>query len=803
LFHQWGASGEQAVTISRLLLAALVLLGASAHAHAGGTSAQAFLRLGMPALEAYLALTAAMQLHIMLRPRPSVARRLLAIGIDTAIISFGMNRGGDASAYLFPLYFWMILGNGLRFGGGFMCAAVVGAAVGFAATVASTPFWRANMAFSSGLFLALLIIPLYGGLLLRRLAEAHAEAKRANHAKTLLLACVSHELRTPLTAIVGLSALLRETRLDEEQREMVRTLSDAGSLLLRHIEGLLPLSRDEIEPGRAAPERVDLLELLISLRALLAVEAENKGLALGLCVEADTPRHIIAEPDLLRDVLQNLVGNAVKFTPRGAVSIHTGVVRREAESLDLRVEVRDTGIGLEKAAQKRIFESFVQADPDIARRFGGSGLGLAIARRRLETRGGRIGVESEIGEGACFWFELTVGTDRRAAAPAEDPAPPRVAPSTPRGAPFTPRDALGKQPFDGPQQAEPVCLTATGSFDALALARRFAYAALARDDDAETQARGRQLAARMKVLAAGQAGAPAEGERRREHRREPRKILLAEDNGVNRMVLDKILRRAGHVTTLVDDGEAALDAMLEGDFDVILLDLNMPGISGVEAARLYRLARAPEARAPIVALTADADVARRAQCEQAGMVGVLTKPVAPEALLDAVAAACRTPTAAPDDGPAAREPEGWTAALDPAALAALTALGGEAFLREVSRQFLCESQQNVERLTRAVEAGDFEAFQHEAHALDSSAGNIGAIGLARLCRAWRAAGPDRLALHGAEFLDALRCEWSRVWFALHKELALNERPGRAGRPIPDSAPERRDENPARKSVLTA
>jgi two-component system sensor histidine kinase RpfC len=726
-----------------------------------------------------------------------------------------MNCGGDASAYLFPLYFWMILGNGLRFGGRFMGAAVVSAAAGFAATVASTPFWSDHMAFSCGLFLALLIIPLYGGLLLRRLAEAHAEAKRANHAKTLLLACVSHELRTPLTAIVGLSALLRETRLDEEQREMVQTLSSAGSLLLRHVEGLLTLSRDEINPDKAAPERVDLLEMLISLRALLAVEAEKKGLALGLCVEADTPRHIVVEPDLLRDVLQNLVGNAVKFTPRGAVAIHAGVIARDAESADLRVEVHDTGIGLEKAAQKRIFESFVQADPDIGRRFGGSGLGLAIARRRLETRGGRIGVESEIGEGACFWFELTVGIDRRAAAtedfdaPRDAPLTPRDAQCTPRDAQCTPRDAqctprepFEKLPFDGPQQAEPVCLTATGSFNALALARRFAYVALARDDDSETRARGRALAARMKVLAAGQAGAPAEGERRPDHRREPRKILLAEDNGVNRMVLDKILGRAGHVTTLVDDGEAALEAMLEGDFDLILLDLNMPGINGVEAAGLYRMALPPEARAPILALTADADQVRRAQCEQAGMIGVLTKPVTPDALLNAVAAACRTPTAVPPR-PAAREPEGLIPALDPAALAALAALGGDAFLCDVSRQFLRESEQIVERLTRAVESCDFNAFRHEAHALNSSAGNIGAVGLARLCREWRDAGPDRLALHGAEFLDALRCEWSRVWFALHKELGRNAGRRLADKPMPDFAPGRRDNNPAQERVLTA
>src|SRR5208282_1202169 len=405
-FDHWRDGGEQGVTINRLLLAMLVLAGACAHAHTGSKGALEFIRHGMPSLQAFLVMTTAIQAHIVLRPSPNVARRLLGIVVDASAISFGMRYGGAASAYLFPLYFWMILGYGLRFGQGFMVAALAGAAVGFAATVWFTPFWRANVAFSAGLFLALFIIPMYGVLLLSRLAEARAEAERANHAKTLLLACVSHELRTPLTAIAGLSALLQGTELDEEQRGMVQTLSGAGDILLRHIEALLTVSRDEIEQRPEARERVDLFALLIGLRALLAVEADRKGVRLGLCIEADTPRHILARPALLLDVLQNLAGNAVKFTPRGAVAIHVGVGRRGLGSLDLRVEIRDSGIGIEKGAQQRIFDSFVQADPGISSRFGGSGLGLAIARRRLETQGGRIGVESEIGEGSCFWFEL-------------------------------------------------------------------------------------------------------------------------------------------------------------------------------------------------------------------------------------------------------------------------------------------------------------------------------------------------------------------------------------------------------------
>ena len=305
----------------------------------------------------------------------------------------------------------------------------------------------------------------------------------------MLLASVSHELRTPLTAIVGLAALLQKTKLDDEQREMAQTLSGAGGIMMRHIEALLTVSRDEIGPRSTTPERVDLLALLTNLRALLAVEADKKGVRLGVSIEAETPCRVWAEPGVLLDALQNLGGNAVKFTPAGAVAIHVGVARRGPETIDLRVEVHDTGIGVGKAAQGRIFESFAQADPDISRRFGGSGLGLAIARRRLEACGGRIGVASEIGAGALFWFELTVGVDAGAAENASAP------PSSSRSRDDRPprlEDLDGAQDETRlrpqilrPQVAEPLCLVAQAPINALALAlaRRFALAVVAREDE--------------------------------------------------------------------------------------------------------------------------------------------------------------------------------------------------------------------------------------------------------------------------------------------------------------------------------
>jgi two-component system, sensor histidine kinase RpfC len=779
--------GEQGITLARLVLASLVLFAGGLEAFSGA-EARRFVAKGLPGLQAYLAVVGVVEAHFLIWPERRFWRRILGICGDAAIITYGLYIGSGASAFLYPLYLWMILGNGLRLGAVYMAAAVVSAATGFAAVIRLTPFWRHNTALSAGLFLALVTMPAYGALLLRRVAVARAEAERANRAKTLLLANVSHELRTPLTAILGLGDLLTTTRLDDGQRKMVKTIRGAGGILLRHIEGLLTVSRDEIAAKAPPVETVDLYALMVSLRDMLAVEADRKGIRLGLSMDVGAPRFIRAESGLLLDTIQNLGGNAVKFTDRGAVALHV-LAKDAGGGLLLRIEARDTGIGIDKAAQDRIFETFVQGGPDIAARFGGSGLGLAIARRRIEARGGRIGVESEPGRGAVFWFELMVERAARAASAsadsARDVAPPLC---------FDGAQAWGG-PWDAPQAPGPVCVVASAPFDALALARRFALAAVARRDRPEEIAAARSIAAQLDELAGGLAAAAGDAaEEKVQPRGMGRKILLAEDNGVNRMIFAAILSGAGYEVTPVGDGEAALDAMLSEDFDLFLLDLNMPKIDGVEAARLYRLARAGVSRAPIVALTADAGAARREECEQAGMAACLVKPIAAEALLDALDAAqqqrakkwkpvfrknaAETKESGADGAAAVFAPpcrrateKGAPPDLDPKSIDALAALGGEDFLRQVVREFIDEGGRIAERMIVAVGRADLHAFGREAHALESSAGNVGAAALARLCRTWRALGQEAFALSGDDCLDDLRQVWRRTAVALDAAVA--------------------------------
>jgi two-component system sensor histidine kinase RpfC len=756
---------EQGIILNRLCLALVVLFSASLHAHFGGATAQGYLVRGLPWLEAYIFLIGLTQAHLALRPAPNPVRRIVSICADVVFVSVGLSQGDAASAYLATIYFWLILGYGVRFGLVYMGVAVASSAIGFAIAIWTTPFWQENAALSAGLFCSLIVIPAYGAVLLGRLNEA--EAERANRAKTLLLANVSHELRTPLTAILGLGELLKQTGLDAGQQDMVQTLSGAANILLRHIEALLSVSRDEIVSDAPRLERVDLFAMLLSLRDLLAVEADKKGVRLGLCLEAGAPQHIRAEPGLLLDILQNLAGNAIKFTPSGAVAISVRALPRDGGEIQLRFEVRDTGIGIDKDAQQRIFDAFVQAGPDIAPRFGGSGLGLAIARRRLEARGGRIGVESAPGRGALFWFELAAERDAAAPSAAES----SVAP------------ALRLEGLGGGgrrQRREPVCVVVREPFDTLRLARLFAVCLVAREGEADQIAMAQRTTARLSRLASG-APESADSPETRSPRFEGRKILLAEDNGVNRRIIAAMLTGGGFETTCVEDGHAALDAMLNGAFDLILLDLNLPRINGLDAARLYRFGVPDSRRAPVLALTADASPERRDECLEAGMAACLTKPIAPDALLAAIdqallaaaAASARVAPAAPKPARPADEP---APVLAPEALDALARLGGEEFLHDLIAQFIAEGAQIAENMVLAVEQGDFAAFRREAHAFESSAGNVGAVALARLCRSWRAAAPEAFALYGDDYLDDLRGAWARATRALNGALARRAAP---------------------------
>jgi two-component system sensor histidine kinase RpfC len=732
----------------------------------------------------YAVLGVAFFLDLLIRARPSRLRIVLQLVTDTGILSIGMHLGSHVVAPLYPIYLWAVLGYGFRFGLAYLRAAMVCAFIGFALCVATTSYWRHDIFLSCGLLAGLVAIPLYTASLIRSLSAAKQQAEEANLAKSLFLASVSHELRTPLNAVIGMSDLLVGTRLDGEQQDMVRTTGTAARSQLSLIDGILDFSRIEAGkmPVQSAP--FDLPSLIWAIERMVAVTAQAKGVAVSTYISARTPARVLGDARHITDILQNLASNAVKFTARGSVLISVDAIERAGEQLVIAIEVSDTGIGIAPEAQARIFESFTQADETIIDRFGGTGLGLAISRKLVELQGGSISVTSKVAEGSTFRVVLPLRL-------AEPPAPPlpslRLAlicgePSAtaalvtrledrgisvfrqtipPDATPERLATAIAethglnallidggsiagargylRDPVPAREDRPPVVLL-DGNFPEavpdIAL-RRGCLSLLRRDaSDVDLEYVLRSVAARIEADGGASLAGRAKG--RSLH------ILIADDNRINQNVVAKILERGGHSYTTVSNGEAALDALEREPFALVLMDVNMPVMNGIDATRFYRMASAGERRLPILALTADATPEMAARCVDAGMDLCIVKPVEANRLLDIIAefAQADQPMSAqdqPGQGKRATDSADQAAkpSVSPRMLKDLEALGGPNFVAGIAQDFITDAADLLISLRAAADSGDTAVFQAEAHALSSAAANIGAEGVLTMCRQFR------------------------------------------------------------------
>ena len=328
---------------------------------------------------------------------------MLAIFADAGVLSYGIYVGDESTSLLYPIYLWVIFGNGFRFGLKYLFIATAISVAGFSIVVASAEYWRAHLHLAGGLLAGLIVLPLYAATLIRKLSAARQLAEEASRAKSRFLTSISHELRTPLNAIIGLSELMRSTPLDSEQQDMTRTIGTAGRSLLALINQILDLGR--IEERRIQTARSSSICMPCWRTSTPSCRSgARKSVRFAVHVTARTPRFVRTDRRHLQEILVNLGGNAVKFTERGFVVIGVDAEERDGQ-IRLRCEVSDSGIGIAPDAKARIFESFTQADETIIDRFGGTGLGLSIVKHLVEFHGGTIGVDSTPGVGSTFWFE--------------------------------------------------------------------------------------------------------------------------------------------------------------------------------------------------------------------------------------------------------------------------------------------------------------------------------------------------------------------------------------------------------------
>jgi two-component system sensor histidine kinase RpfC len=641
---------------------------------------------------------------------PSRNRRLLGNWLDVVGTTVFLSLAGDIAVVLIGVYLWVTFGNGFRFGKKYLYHSQAISILGFVIATQVNPFWAQHQPIIVGFFLMLIALPLYVAKLIERMNEAREKAEiesikaaQASLAKTQFVANMSHEIRTPLNGIIGIGTLFKTTPLNADQKDLLKTLESSSKLLLSLLNNVLDFTKIEerkfvIENITFSPEDAvnDSLEIFRS-------HANSKNIQLGASF-SNALGTLKGDAVVLRQVLANLLGNAIKFTEKGSVTVSATLLEEDSEKSIVRFEVSDTGIGIAADKQHKIFESFTQADSSTTRKYGGSGLGLTIAKHMIEEMGSTLHFQSTEGVGSRFWFELTldkVNTDKANVA----------------------------QPYDA---------------------------------NTSTLA---NVAPLIKTPAVGQA----------------LNILVCEDESTNQKIITRLLSLPGHKVEVVINGDEMLDALEQRKFDLVVTDLNMAGMSGIDALKLYRFTQPNDNITRFILFTADATVSAREAATDAGFDAFLTKPIDAATLFSTIERILNLApnTAAQWMDSALNNPtnsvptlEADTTQLDADTLKELEKIGAgdELFMHRLLRNYLADSMKLIYKIEIAAKQRRYGELYDYCHALKGNSLSVGAIQVAATTEAIGKLNASVTSTTSQEMLANLNSDFSNLTLAVESYL---------------------------------